>query len=302
MPNRPMPQRFWWALKDYAKRIWDNAGDDNIFFLAGGIAFNILLAALPFVLLLLSGLGYLLNQSAAQSAATLWAFIEQLLPPHTESADAPIHKLVNDMIRTRGAVGLYSLIGFIWFSTRLFGTLRTVLGEVFDIEQGRSIVGGKMFDIQITVLSTILFVVYTLLNAYLKLATSRGAVIVQRLGLRADFMGRLEYWIATFAASAFIVLMFFALYKFLPNRRIRWQSAMLAALVTSALFELAKYLFTSYVGRFNPGGLYTGTLYALVIIVFWVYYAAVIFILGGEVGRVYELRRVRRLQRETLEG
>jgi len=38
-----------------------------------------------------------------------------------------------------------------------------------------------------------------------------------------------------------------------------------------------------------------------VILVFWVYYAALIFILGGEVGRVYELRRVRRLQREALE-
>ena len=45
----------------------------------------------------------------------------------------------------------------------------------------------------------------------------------------------------------------------------------------------------------------TGTLYALVIVVFWVYYAALIFILGGEVGQVYELRRVRRLQRETFE-
>jgi membrane protein len=98
-----------------------------------------------------------------------------------------------------------------------------------------------------------------------------------------------------------MVLLFFSLYKFLPNRKIRWQYALLAAIVTSALFELAKAAFTSYVGRFNPGSLYTGTLTAIVVIVFWVYYAAVIFILGGEVGRVYELRRVRRLQRETLE-
>ena len=40
----------------------------------------------------------------------------------------------------------------------------------------------------------------------------------------------------------------------------------------------------------------------IVIVVFWVYYAALIFILGGEVGQVYELRRTRRLQRETFEG
>ena len=70
----------------------------------------------------------------------------------------------------------------------------------------------------------------------------------------------------------------------------------------SVLFEIAKNVFTAYVTSFNPGSLYTGTLYGLVIIVFWVYYAALIFILGGEVGRVYELRRVRRLQRETFES
>jgi membrane protein len=215
-----------------------------------------MLAAVPFVLLLLSGLGYVLNQSEAQSTANLWRFIDQLLPPHSQNADSPMYKIINDVIRARRSVGIYSLIGFVWFSTRLFGTLRSVLAEVFDIEQERSIIVGKLFDIEITVVSTILFVAYTALNAYLRL---------------------------------------------LPNRKIRWQYALLAAIVTSALFELAKALFTSYVGHFNPGSLYTGTLTAIVVIVFWVYYASVIFILGGEVGRVYELRRVRRLQRESLE-
>ena len=39
---------------------------------------------------------------------------------------------------------------------------------------------------------------------------------------------------------------------------------------------------------------------ALVIVVIWVYYAALIFLVGGEVGQVYELRRTRRLQREVF--
>jgi membrane protein len=39
-----------------------------------------------------------------------------------------------------------------------------------------------------------------------------------------------------------------------------------------------------------------------VILVIWTYYAAMIFILGGEVAQVAELRRVRRLQRETFEA
>ena len=64
MRRRPLYARVAWTLRDYAKRVWDNAGEDNIFFLAGGIAFNILLAAVPSVLLLVSGLATLLNHSA----------------------------------------------------------------------------------------------------------------------------------------------------------------------------------------------------------------------------------------------
>jgi len=91
------------------------------------------------------------------------------------------------------------------------------------------------------------------------------------------------------------------LYKYLPNRRIRWQTALLGAMVAGALLELAKAVFGAYIRSFNPGGLYTGTLAAFVIVVFWVYYAACVFILGGEVAQVYELRRTRRTQRAVLE-
>lgn len=114
-------------------------------------------------------------------------------------------------------------------------------------------------------------------------------------------MGGLEYNIGQFTAFLFIALMFFSLYKFLPNRRIRWQTALIASLFTSFLLEIAKRGFAGYVKSFNPGSLYTGTLAALIIVVVWVYYAAMIFILGGEVAQVYELRRVRKRQREAFE-
>ena len=201
----------------------------------------------------------------------------------------------------RGAVGVYSAVGFMWFSTRLFGSLRSVLADVFDIESDRGIIQGKLFDVQITVMATLLLVAYTGLSAYLALATTRGVQLVERLGIRADVMGTVEYVFGRLVAFVFVALMFFALYKFLPNRKIRSKTALLAAVFTSTMFEIAKGVFTTYVAEFDPGSIYTGTLYALVIVVFWVYYAAMIFILGGEVGQVYELRRVRRLQRETFE-
>ena len=95
--------------------------------------------------------------------------------------------------------------------------------------------------------------------------------------------------------------MFFSLYKFLPVRRVRTKAAWVAALFTSVMFEVAKFAFATYVSSFNPGSLYAGTVAAVVVVVFWVYYAALIFILGGEVGQVYELRRTRKRQREVFQ-
>jgi membrane protein len=302
MSGRSFLRRLWWAVKDYARRLWDVAGEDNISFLAGGIAFNLLLAAVPFTLLLLSGLGYLLNESPEQSSSTVWGFIDNLMPPHAASSDAQLHTILDGVIKARGSVGLLGAIAFVWFSTRLFGTLRSVLSEVFDIEQGLDFIKGKLFDIKITIVSTVLFVAYAVLSAYLKIATNKALGALSTVGFHSSFRIRVEYWFGNLLALMFITGMFFALYKFLPSRRIRWQPALVGALFTSFLFELAKQLFTAYIGSFNPGSLYAGTLYGIVIVVFWVYYAALIFILGGEVGQVYELRRTRRLQRETFES
>jgi len=301
MAQRPLLTRLGWSLRDYAKRVWDNSGEDNIFFLAGGIAFNILLAAIPFFLLLATGLAYLLNHSTDASSAEVGAIIDRLLPT-AQGPNPLITRVVNDVIRAGGSVGWWSAAGFIWFSTRLFGSLRSVLAEVFDIESDRGIIDGKIFDIKITVIATILVAAYTALSAYLAAATTRGIAVLSEIGLRQDVMGQVEYSIGRGLAFAFIVLMFFSLYKYLPLRRIRWQTALIAAMFTSTCFEMAKNVFTAYMSRFSPGSIYTGTLLAAVVLVTWVYYAATIFILGGEVAQVAELRRVRRHQRETFEA
>ena len=300
MAERPLLVRFGWSVRDYAKRVWDNAGEDNIFFLAGGIAFNILLAAIPFFLLLATGIAYLLNRSTDASSAEISAIIDRLLPT-AQGPNPVITRVINDVIRSGNKVGWWSALGFVWFSTRLFGSLRTVLAEVFDIESERGIVAGKIFDIKITVVATVLVAAYTALSAYLAAATTRGIAVLSEIGLRQDLMGRVEYSIGRGLAFAFIVLMFFSLYKYLPLRRVRWQTAFIAAMFTATCFELAKNLFTAYMTRFSPGSIYTGTLLAAVVLVTWVYYAATIFILGGEVAQVAELRRVRRHQRETFE-
>jgi membrane protein len=204
------------------------------------------------------------------------------------------------VLRKRGSITIYSGILFAWLSTRLFGSLRTALAAIFDIEHERSIIRGKIFDFQITLLGTVLFVASTLVSTYLTLATARGLNVLVEVGLRKALMGQVEYWIGRGLAYVFITMMFFALYKYLPVRKVRTRTAWLAALFSGTLFEVAKQAFRIIVRSMNPSTLYSGTIAALVIIVVWVYYAALIFLLGGEVGQVYEMRRTRKLQREVF--
>jgi len=284
--------------------MWDNSGEDNVLFLAGGIAFNLILAAVPFLLLLITGATFLLpifvKAPTANTAEQVYEVIDRLLPPHAHGTASSIDKLILDVVRTRGQVGLYSAIGFVWFSTRLFGSLRSVLASVFDIESERGIISGKLFDIKITIVGTLLFVANLLVSTYVMLATKSSAAALVALGLRKDVMGGVEYWIGRGLAFSFVLLMFFALYKYLPVRHIRAKTAWVAALFTSVAFEVARIVFSLYTSTFNPASLYTGTLAAIIVVVVWVYYAALIFILGGEVGQVYDLRRVRKLQREVF--
>lgn len=300
MTRRPRFSGFRWVVRDYIVRMWDNAYEDNVLFLASGIAFDVLLASVPFVITLVSGVTLALNLSPAASSADITDIVDRMLPPHSDAMGLSVRGILDDALRAHHSLGFWSALIFLFLSTRLFASLRTVLADVFDIEDTRGIIAGKFFDIRMTLLATVLFVANTILSAFLAIARSRGVEILTDIGLRQDVMGSVEYLVGRLVAFGFLALMFFAIYRYLPARRVRWQTALVASLFTSVLFELAKQLFSVFIRNVNTASAYTGTLAAIVIIVVWVYYSAIVFILGGEVGQVYELRRMRREQREVF--
>jgi membrane protein len=66
-------------------------------------------------------------------------------------------------------------------------------------------------------------------------------------------------------------------------------------------WELLKGIFAWYVTYVSDWRTTYGTLASLILLVFWIYYSAIVFVLGGEVAQVYDLMRIRRKQRELLE-
>jgi membrane protein len=284
------------VVASYAKALWNKAGKDDLFFLAGGVAFSILLAGVPFFLLLASGLGYALNKTADASSGAAADFIQILFPAAWSGTGSLIDPLMHDVVRTRGTAGVLGAVAFVWFSTRLFGAMRSVLLHVFEVPQGHGIVWGKLFDALLTVATTALIVVWVAVSAYLALARSDGVELLSHWGLHAEqVMLPVTYVLGRVVAFALLGGLFTVLYKLLPNRAVRWQQAIIGGAASAVLFEVARDGFSFVVHHFDPASWYTGTLAAVIVVMFWVYYAALIFVLGGELSQVYEARHLQRV-------
>jgi len=283
---------------DFSRRVYQKAGDDDIFFLAGGIAFNVLVAALPFLLLLIAVFGYALKAAVDDPEQTAVSYVLSILPP-SQRIVTLTRGLVRQVVGGRTQFGILGLVLFIWTSTRLFGSLRSVLKHIFDLPEERNIIRGKIFDLGMVVIAGTLFALNTGITVIVEAAQAYG---VEWLGLA----GRHEWEVlqrvsARLLAFAFILLMFMLIYRFLPLRRTPWRIAIVAAVFTAVVWEMLKGIFAWYVGTVADYRTTYGTLATLVLLILWIYYSAIVFVLGGEVAQVYDLLRRRRRQRELLE-
>ena len=83
-------------------------------------------------------------------------------------------------------------------------------------------------------------------------------------------------------------------YRYASVRRLPWKTALLASTFTAVLFEVAKRLYGLYLANFASfealGG--DANLGAAVLFILWVYYTAIVFLLGAVVAETWELRKM----------
>jgi membrane protein len=277
---------------DFGRKLWNKAEGDDVFFMAGGVAFNILLAGLPFFLLLVSGIGLIVGTSDTASSASVAQVIRDLFPDAGPGSGSIFDPLLRDIVNTSGRATLLGGLALVLFSMRLFGSLRGVLNRAFAVPKGRHVVISKLQDLGLTVAATLLLTAWVGLSAYFVLARTRGVELLAEMGLHSEaIMGPITYLSGRILAFALLLGIFFALYQVIPNRKVSRQQAFFGALVGAALFEIARLIFTWVLLTWNPASIYSGTIAAIVIVVFWVYYAALILIVGGMASQIREEMR-----------
>jgi membrane protein len=286
------------VARGFTSQVVKKAEADNIFFLAGAISFNVLVAIIPLILAVLGIAGMILRIRSTDPTEALLLYITKSLPPIGEEFTLRIRDVLRQLIDQSTGLLSIGMVFLIWFSTRLIGTLRTALREIFDIQEDRGIVAGKIFDIKMVFAAGTLLVVNVALTLVLDLIVRYG---IRILGLNPDQIQAFQIFYSQALAFVVIWLMFFLIYRYLPARKTLWRTAILAATFTAVLFEVMKHVFGWYVTSIANYSSTYGSLSILIILFLWIYYTAIAFILGGEVAQVVATRRIRRRQEERLQ-
>lgn len=282
----PVPRLRGWAFSPvgFLRRVFLGVYEDNIPFLASGLTFDALLWVLPLLLVALSAFGYVLG--GAEESRELARVIAGWLLPES-GAEGPFRRVaagLEGLVEQRGRLTVYGAPFFVWFSWRLFGSVRAALNDVFDTEETRSWLTGKAVDLTLGITAAVLILANTVIT-----------VVVLRAPWAGRFLAGLLAWVA-------VMLLFYVVYMVAPSRKMPWDTALVAALFASLGFEVAKRLYGIYVVEFVTfDRLVSNTnAIALLLFVLWVYLTALVFLAGGEVAETYDLARRQREQRAIL--
>jgi len=279
---------FWFFLKNTVC----NFLHDNGFFLATGLAFNLLLYFIPLALLMISLLGYTFLESE-RAMAEVQSVVRRFLP---QSEQALADNLAA-IVANRGRLGLVGSMFFFVFSSTLFGSVRHVLNIVFKAQQIRSLLSGLFRDFLMMLITAILLMLSIGAGTFLALARTIGT---ERLPVAAPTLEFVWGLTAKLLALGLLASLFYVLYRYAPARRLSRGALLVASLSATVLFEFARWAFNWYVAfAYETLTLY-GVLGGLMFFFFWLYYASLVFVLGAEIGFAY--KQTRPLKTEAQDG
>lgn len=253
------------------------------FFLAAGLSFYFLICLIPFLFLIISLVGFILSGEAA--ARQVINQLSPIVPVYQKEITRALVRIVD----TRELSGILGTVILVLFSTQLFGATRLVLDRILGVKRGRGFFKGMLYDILWIFVIGVLFLAalaVTDLFAWFKLVVFR-AWGVDPVGQAWGEFIRMTppEWIHYMSIALGVALatwMFYLLYRHLPHRPVPRGAALAGALLASVLWEVAKQLFRLYIVTVGVYDQIYGPLGALVAFVMFVYYSAIVFVLGAE--------------------
>lgn len=285
------------VYKDKYKKFWrlvvNLVKKKDVFHNASAITFNLFICAIPFVLLLISIIGYILSFEDAFNEIVRYG--RELFPSFTYETQSgevmrgaiTLETLLRPLIGARRVFGIVGIVILVIFSQGLFHTVKHVVFEIFEIQDRKHPVLEMIYNFFTFGVVGGVFVFFSLIISVMS--------VISFEEIQVPFTDQvLELsWIYEFLTLlipiGFTFFLFYIIFRYASEKRMQPRVAFVGASVYTLLFEIAKFgvgIYLDYAFRayqyFYQG--YT----VLVIIGIWAFYSAVLFVFTTIIAKAYQ--------------
>ena len=183
---------------------------------------------------------------------------------------------VNDGSTLTVVIGVSMLL---FGATGVFVRLKMAMNDIWEVES-------KKTALVQTIVDRLVSFGMVLVLGFLFLVSLVLSIVLNAI---SEYLKGFAPTVATVAAEVFSFLLSFivitglfaALFRLLPDIRIRWKTTFLGAALTTVLFLIGEYLLGYYFTKSDPTSVYGGAS-SVVLILLWVYYTCIIMFFGAE--------------------
>jgi membrane protein len=253
--------------------------------LAGNIAFRSVFSLFPFLIFLTAIAGFVGTE--AQAAAAV-AFLLDVLP---ENLVRPLEGEIRSILTVPRA-DLLSIAALltIWSAMAGVDSVRVGLNRAYDLKDERAAWKVYLIDVIFVIGAAIAFLVFSFLVVLMPLALQFAATH------GVDLIGRFSALqeLRLFLAILLLLVGVIVAHLFLPARRMALLKIMPGVLLTVVVWMVLALAFSYWLLRFNSFASTYASLSGLFAAMFFIYLAALVLILGGELNRVLEIMAQRK--------
>ncbi len=282
-------------LKHYLGGLYNRSDEHHIFLFGSGLAFSLFLCIIPFVLIIFSILGSVLDTKSVEQQIN--SVIDTAIPykEYADYAKQIIISRIAEFVEYRTIAGLIGGFGLLFAASGLFSSMRTVLNRIFVTKEDKNVVVGKLRDFGMVLFVIVFILLATIILPAIDLVKN----VIHTWKIFNYFqLSEFEHVFITIISFLIIFITFYVFYGFIPYAKMGRRIPFVSALWAAILWEIAKRLFGYYLYNFANLNKIYGTYALIVVLAFWIYYSSVLFIVGAEIGQLY---RERQEQKKNVE-
>ncbi|MFL0267604.1 YihY/virulence factor BrkB family protein [Candidatus Clostridium radicumherbarum] len=267
--------------RNFFKSLFYRYIDDEISAMSSQLAYNFLLSLFPFLILLLTILGY----SSIKSQDIL-GVLKNILPNEVFGL---IKKTVIEIVDIkRGGLLSLSMITTIWTASNGFNAVIRCLNKAYDEKENRSFIKVQFTSLMCTLGLALIIIISLALLVFGEIGGNLLLAHFKYPKLAEYFLDFARYFIGLIV----MLIVFNAVYKYTPSKRLTFKETFPGAVFTTVGWILTSFAFSYYVNHFGSYSKIYGSIGAIIALMSWLYLSSVIILIGGEINATISYRQL----------